>query len=109
MQRYRREVAFYPVLWSCYRTLLCWFADFAGRATLQRRLWRQLVVTAIAFGTRCTEAKAYVQALDLLLKADKLAVRPGACFAETLMKSCVVAVGQWRRKGFDQLSTTEVD
>lgn len=38
-------------------------------------LWRQLVVTACAFGVRCAEQKRYAQALELLRKAELLSVR----------------------------------
>jgi hypothetical protein len=45
---------------------------YSDAAVLQWRLWRQLVVTAIAYGVKCTEQKAYAQGLELLKKAEQL-------------------------------------
>ncbi|KAG5181669.1 hypothetical protein JKP88DRAFT_320679 [Tribonema minus] len=42
---------------------------------LTHRLWRQLAVSAIAFGVRCAERKKFAQGLDLLRTAERFSQR----------------------------------
>jgi hypothetical protein len=61
----------------CLNRLCC-----TDAAVLQWRLWRQLVVTTIAYSVKCTEQKAYAQGLELLKKAEQLIGISGAVLSQ---------------------------